>query len=139
MSYLMDGCREITPQLRKDSQMVMIIAKYYINPKGGTDSVVLSDNAPGKLKDYIKSMSRKLVSWNKLLPYSSRERIAALPIYIGPEKNKAKDFTFANFPSTLSITNLFSFSQNPSVNFKERLYLMPVIINIYITGNIDGM
>ncbi|TAM94011.1 MAG: hypothetical protein EPN39_18665 [Chitinophagaceae bacterium] len=139
VAYLHNGCQVVLPQLRKDSQIVMIIAKYYINPRGATDSVVLSDNTSGKLEKYLKSMNRKLINWNKLLPPSSRERIAAVPFYVGPEKNKAEDFTFANFPSTLSITHLFSFSQNPSINFKERLYLMPVIINIYITGNIDGM
>ncbi|MGH2644479.1 MAG: hypothetical protein ACRDE2_11060, partial [Chitinophagaceae bacterium] len=79
--FLSDGYRKAVPQLRKDSQMVIIIAKYYINPKGTTDSIVLSDNTSGKLKEYIKSMNRKLVNWNKLLPPSSRERIAAVPFY----------------------------------------------------------
>lgn len=139
LTYIHNGCQIVLPQLRKDSQIVMIIAKYYINPRGATDSVALSGNTLSKLKEYFKSMNRNLINWNKLLPSSSRERIAAIPFYIGPEKNKAKDFTFADFPSTFSITNLFSFSQNHSINFKERVYLMPVIFNIYMTGNIDGM
>lgn len=130
VNYIYNGCSEIVPQFRKDSQSLIILIKYYINPGGAVDSIVPSDNALLALKCYIKSMDGRLANWNKVLAPSRDERILAVPLFIGPidVKNVAGS-AYAQRPS--SVTKMFSFPQLPVLKFKERLYLMDPLFCMY--------
>lgn len=131
INYASAGMKYYPTSFRKDSQSAVTLLKFYINPNGSTDSILVSHSINKEYSEYIRSMNKNLVAWNRLLVHSKTERTAIIPLIITPLDVNDSLIKMNSLRTPNYLARALSFDQADSISFKERIFFLPAIIVSY--------